>query len=370
MQLGSEWQRVQLKMKQLKLKNTQCNQFIHKHNRLLKSFNAKLVKSTKVIEKLESKSEKNKSMPIEKAAIDALSNELQECIAVIKPDDDTKMCYSKEHNRNLNLNFGDKISFDDDLFKTELKSALTYFKTNLFKNACLCNDDDNGSCSSKNKNSKACVFCHLFVDKHPESVVVVPSINLETVLIEHSYCKHPKKTKQQQNVDFDDDLLVDNLVNERLNRLFEKNSKNKNLFDADNSESKDKRIVEAGFDLDSSETKKLPNLSNEELSFLSDELESSKGIDHLNPNIIEIEFDGNPNDLVVNFEELENDPNHRFQMVIGNNKQVLVQQQSSNTSEPTKSNNQTISSTHLFNNCKFTNYRNVYNLKHKRARLS
>ena len=86
------------------------------------------------------------------------------------------------------------------------------------------------------------------------------------------------------------------------------------------------------------------------------------------PNIIEIEYDGNPSDLIVNFEELENDPN-RYQMVIGNYKHLLAAQQQSN--ETTVNSNaiqvSKTHTTHLYN--KFSSYRNKYNC-HKRARLS
>jgi hypothetical protein len=92
------------------------------------------------------------------------------------------------------------------------------------------------------------------------------------------------------------------------------------------------------------------------------------------PNIIEIEYDGNPNDLIVNFEELENDPN-RYQMVIGNYKLLLAQQQQQQQQNRSDENAPALNSTsfgkihttHLLS--KLSSYRNKYNY-HKRARLS
>ena len=87
-----------------------------------------------------------------------------------------------------------------------------------------------------------------------------------------------------------------------------------------------------------------------------------------NTSIIEIEYDGNPNELIVNFEELESDPT-RYQMIIGNYKHLLAAQQKSNESTVNSNSNQ-VSKAHntlLYN--KFSSYRNKYNC-HKRARLS
>jgi len=106
---------------------------------------------------------------------------------------------------------------------------------------------------------------------------------------------------------------------------------------------------------------------------------SSSNKHHSNvPNIIEIEYDGNPNDLIVNFEELENDPN-RYQMVIGNYKLLLAQQQQQQQQQHQQNRSDEnapvlnatsfskIHTTHLLS--KLSSHRNKYNY-HKRARLS
>jgi hypothetical protein len=372
-QLGCEWQRVQLKMKMLQQKNKQCNDFIHSHNSLIKSFDAKLVKSTKLIEKLESSSSSSSSvelvdshhassstspsneMPIEKAAIDALSNELQECVAVInRPTDEREKIESQQQtttttttttttsnnnnnnnrksiatnsrcsteSRNVNLfnlaKCGDMVSFNDEDLCNSLKCALTYFRENLFKTACLC-EKSSGVKKRKSKsqiltnvaNVKTCIFCHLFktyennrkLINEPETSTTSttntcdqmeeysPAPNLSNILYEHSYCKQPKvsmikkaKAKSLKNdkntttttttttmttklVDFDDGLQLDKVVTERLNRLFEsKKNSYKTLFDDDYELDlkQDESMIEAGFDLSPSDIKKLPNLSYEE----------------------------------------------------------------------------------------------------------
>ena len=365
-QLGCEWQRVQVKMKMLQQKNKQCNDFIHSHNSLIKSFDAKLVKSTKLIEKLESSCGTTKQVdshqlassttapplplsneiPIEKAAIDALSNELQECVAVInRPTDDRENNESQQQqqqnntnnnqvlngksiatnsrcsteSRNVNLfnltKCGDMISFNDEDLCNSLKCALTYFRENLFKTACLCETSSgvkkrkssNSQISNRVANVKTCIFCHLFKTYENNRKLInetettpttppaantcdqkeecSPAPNLSNILYEHSYCKQPKvsmikkaKAKSLKNdkkiittttklVDFDDGLQLDKVVTERLNRLFEsKKNSYKTLFDDDYELDlkQDESMIEAGFDLSPSDIKKLPNLSYEE----------------------------------------------------------------------------------------------------------
>ena len=115
------------------------------------------------------------------------------------------------------------------------------------------------------------------------------------------------------------------------------------------------------------------------LKFLSDGLESTAEIDYDDksfgksrsnkeaPNIIEIEYDGNPNDLIVNFEELENDPN-RYQMVIGNYKHLLVQHSDESSMDEGGNSLVNIGNTQrLFT--QFTNYKTKY-ATHKRTRIS
>ena len=325
-------------MKMLKLKNRQCDDYINSHNSLIQTFNAKLVKSNKLIEKLESCPLSNE-MPTEKDAIAALSSELQECVAVInKPNSLTSQqalhltnnsrCSTnsiESRNTNLfNLAKSDMISFDDDDLCKTLKYSLIYFRDNLFKTTCLCDSRKprvDGMKRKKNfmiepsssfyaKNGKTCIFCHLFktYENNRNLINATTSYstsdttttrttdaisceldqssppNLVNILNEHSYCKQPKVNKVPINkkskadvkllksetatklVDFDDGLLLDKVVNERLNRLFEsKKNSYKTLFDDDYElDVKQDQMIEAGFDLSPRDIKKLPNLSYEE----------------------------------------------------------------------------------------------------------
>ena len=297
-QLGSEWQRVQLKLKLLKRKNAACNEYVNAHNNLIRSFNAKLVKSTQLIEQLEEQAVS--LMPTEKAAIEALSSELQECVAVIKASPATATASTTTASTNATastitatatnttrvgnlstaaLAKSDRVSFDDDALRSVART-LAYFRRTLFRTTCLCGRKRKRSSVARHR---TCIFCHLFrayenarsFGDEQEEADMVARPDLKSILVEHSYCKQPRAEKRSHKkakaklVDFDDGLLLDKVVNERLARLFESKKANKttktSLFDDDYElDVKQDQMIETGFEITANEIKKLPNLSYEE----------------------------------------------------------------------------------------------------------
>ena len=127
-------------------------------------------------------------------------------------------------------------------------------------------------------NENECISASSLPTPVEQTACVLVKANLDAILVEHSYCKQPatkafkkhesppRKQLKKLEVDFDDGLLLEKVVNERLNRLFDgKKTPYKTLFDEDfELDLKQDVIVEAGFDLSSSDIKKLPNLSYEE----------------------------------------------------------------------------------------------------------
>lgn len=270
-QLGSEWERVQTKLKLLSSKNSNLNAYIASYNGLIQSW---------------------KENRQDEEAIEALQESLKQ----------TARCAPMSKSE-LEL-----IRFDDGLIK-QFYQTLVNYKTFLFRSSCSC-----GSLGSrKRKLAGTCIFCHLFrqyevnrmrskskssneVDVegvNDESKLNKLDADIRTVRVDHSYCKQPRcgsdaKTKrlnelfeQKDNeklVDFDDGL-IDKIINERLSRIFDggsgktggKRSEKKRQFKSIFSDGfeldlkqHENRFVDAGIDLSPSDIKKLPNLTYDE----------------------------------------------------------------------------------------------------------
>jgi hypothetical protein len=274
-QLGSEWERVQTKLKMLSSKNSSLNAYIASYNGLMQNWHSP---------------DENRQ---DEQAIEALQESLKQ----------TARCAPTSRSE------VELIRFDDGLIKQFYQTLINY-KTFLFRSSCTC-----GSLGSrKRKLAGTCIFCHLFrqyevnrmrskskssneVDVEEvtgdESRLDKLDADIKTVRVDHSYCKQPRcgsdaKTKrlnelfeQRDNeklVDFDDGL-IDKIINERLSRIFdggsgkggEKRTEKKRQFKSIFSDGfeldlkqHENRFVDAGIDLSPSDIKKLPNLTYDE----------------------------------------------------------------------------------------------------------
>ena len=280
--LGSEWERVQAKMRNLKLKNKQCNKYLNS-----------IIQNKHDDHQNNNKNNENK----EEEAIAALSNSLQESVASvifnnsnssnessckdIHDDNDgdstttSQRCITKTKNQLIS---NDLITFNDPILRS-FYLTLAHFNSNLFKTMCWCDLNSDQSTITNTKASfkrkfnqesksekKTCIFCHLFkaYEKNriynsnlkqnlfklslEASQTSKVKANDDLVKLDHSYCKQQPITKQiinnnndkennnninlnnidkklkmikmmDYNKDFDDGLL--DRVNERLNRLFD-----------------------------------------------------------------------------------------------------------------------------------------------------
>jgi hypothetical protein len=253
-QLGSEWERVQTKLKLLGSKNSTLNAYTARYNSLVSSRG-------------------------EEQAIEALQESLKQ----------TARCAPASKSE------AELIRFDDGLIK-QFYQTLVNYRTFLFRASCSC-----GSLGArKRKLGTSCIFCHLFRQyeasrtrsSEPEAEVDVNKLDadIRTVRVDHSYCKQPRcgsdaKTKRLNElfeqrdeaklVDFDDGL-IDKIINERLSRIFDGGSgkraeKKKRQFKSIFSDGfeldlkqHENRFVDAGVDLSPSDIKKLPNLTYDE----------------------------------------------------------------------------------------------------------
>jgi len=315
--LGSEWQRIQTKMKQIKLKSKQCNKYLASKDSAEKRNNARIL-----------------DVDDEKEAIAALSTSLQESVvqALEETNDNDENSCTVRKRKNLNRKINNLITFNDEALKS-FYQTLMHYNNNLFKTMCWCNSSesinykDSGSLAAK----KSCIFCHLFrsyeenrinnekisnklnilnsqVDDKDVVVSPPPSpassrddkvlkANENIVKIDHSYCKQPSfKSKSSfinsspshllTCVDEIEDDLLDEIINKRFNKLFDSkkfridnyNNSNavSNNLGSNNTTTNYKSIFDDDFELDlkqsnmnlidelsPSDLKKLPNLSYE-----------------------------------------------------------------------------------------------------------
>lgn len=176
-QLGSHWECVQTKLKYLKLKQKQCNDYTTKANRFLLNVNNSSMKS--LLNQISSETRTSQHLPTsikttntvskpqqdekhssEEAAIAALSSSLQESVAAVvntppftQQTDSTSLIESglsasrcvpfrgttknRSHSRLFNLNRNDLVRLDDDVIRS-LFFTLKYFSTNYLKTMCSC----------------------------------------------------------------------------------------------------------------------------------------------------------------------------------------------------------------------------------------
>lgn len=139
-QLGSEWDRVQTKMKQLKLKSKQCNDYLSR-TELFENYRMRS-------EITQQPPEQSENQQTDQAAIAALSTSLQESIAaeVFSVDTETaSRCLpydrSNRKSRIFNLSRSDLVELDDDVLKS-FYYTLRYFSNTYFKTMCLCGNKE------------------------------------------------------------------------------------------------------------------------------------------------------------------------------------------------------------------------------------
>lgn len=159
-QLGSEWTRVQNKMKQLKLKSKQCNDYLSMKQNFIEKFEStNTVNENEEKLALEATSTENKS---DEAAIAALSTSLQESVAaeVFAIEESSKLTSEKTSSRCLpyhpnkssrlfNLNRSDLIELDDQVIKS-FYYTLRYFSNTYFKTMCMCSVNEKSSAKKNN----------------------------------------------------------------------------------------------------------------------------------------------------------------------------------------------------------------------------
>lgn len=171
-QLGSEWTRVQTKLKQLKSKSKHCNDYMDRRQAVLDKLDSEKITTTET-EKL---SENNGTNPTEttrndQAAIAALSTSLQESVAAEVfasttqqqqqlPEPTASRCipYNRSANwpssRLYNLSRSDLVELDDDVLKS-FYFTLRYFGNTYFKTMCMCRNASEISISADRVGSSA-----------------------------------------------------------------------------------------------------------------------------------------------------------------------------------------------------------------------
>jgi len=197
--LDTDWECVQAKLKYLKMKTKQCNDYTSKLNRLTNYKQQQQQKS------MNNNNNKNKTNEHDKEAIAALSSSLQESVAAAiinvnnnnnnnKTDLITEATASrcipyeinshktKSHSRLFNLNRNDLIRLDEDVIRS-LYFTLKYFNNNYFKTVCTCGDlllttvvnktnstNQEYSLSDLLSMKKTCIFCHLLKEYEKNSI--------------------------------------------------------------------------------------------------------------------------------------------------------------------------------------------------------
>lgn len=149
-QLGSEWTRVQTKLKQLKGKSKQCSDYMDKRQAVLGKFNSQKMTTT-TTETLPSNNvtSATETTRSDQAAIAALSTSLQESVAAEvfavqqQPEPTASRCVPYNRSTNLsisrlyNLSRSDLVELDDDVLKS-FYFTLRYFGNTYFKTMCMC----------------------------------------------------------------------------------------------------------------------------------------------------------------------------------------------------------------------------------------
>lgn len=164
-QLGSEWTRVQTKLKQLKSKSKQCTDYMDKRQAVLDKFNSQ--KPTRTTTTPAETLAKKEADPAEttrsdQAAIAALSTSLQESVAAevfatttsqqAEPTASRCMPYNRSavnwySSRLYNLNRSDLVELDDDVLRS-FYFTLRYFGNTYFKTMCMCRNAGGTNISS------------------------------------------------------------------------------------------------------------------------------------------------------------------------------------------------------------------------------
>lgn len=153
-QLGSEWTRVQTKLKQLKGKSKQCSDYMDKRQAVLDKFNSE--KTTATTTEAETLPNNNvtgvtETTRSDQAAIAALSTSLQESVAAEvfasttqqEPEPTASRCVPYNRSANMsssrlyNLSRSDLVELDDDVLKS-FYFTLRYFGNTYFKTMCMC----------------------------------------------------------------------------------------------------------------------------------------------------------------------------------------------------------------------------------------
>lgn len=171
-QLGSEWTRVQTKMKLLKLKTKQCDTYIVDKQNLLENFNNGEMNNHKTDKDIsttgkeqlvssngiENNKISKKTDEADNRAIAALSTSLQESVAAEVfsieeiPEQTASRCLPYERtktSRLFNLNRADLVELDDDVLKS-FYYTLRYFSNTYFKTMCLCRGKDKNNFKKNN----------------------------------------------------------------------------------------------------------------------------------------------------------------------------------------------------------------------------
>jgi hypothetical protein len=233
--LGSEWSRVQNKLKLLQSKSKVADQTLNKLKR-----------------------EENE-------AIQALTNSLKESCQALSPDPGKKESGSSrcQPSTNCNLNtYKPVLKFENNnLLLKSFYLTLLHFKQNTFKTTCLCDENEsNNDKKSTNSYYKYCIFCYIFkknthvnrskqsktakkhkknYDKDRKNTELDTNnevlLDLERVIrADHSYCKelkHPESlqfvTNQEESSELDENLS-DGEESKNKSASIENNNKNMN----------------------------------------------------------------------------------------------------------------------------------------------
>ena len=325
--LDTDWECVQAKLKYLKMKTKQCNDYTSKLNRLtnykqqqhsIKSFN----------------NIKNKTNEQDIEAIAALSSSLQESVAAavinvnvnnnnnnanadLITEATASRCIpyeinshkTKSHSRLFNLNRNDLIRLDEDVIRS-LYFTLKYFNNNYFKTVCTCGDLLTTVVNKTNSNNqdyslsdllsmkKTCIFCHLLKEYEKNSI--------NAIINNHTNNNSELLLKQNNNNNNDDRLADLNIVrtDHSYCKQFNNNNNNKRTTVTTTTNNNNNNIIKLSKQVSSEQNDLLERLVNDRLCRIFDENNNNNNIFEkliINSNddeqFIDAGLDLSPNDL-------------------------------------------------------------------------
>lgn len=297
LKLGSEWQRVQTKLKYLKFKNEQLAQHTSSEHEI-----EKLSNSLK-----ESLNEKFKTTTSQEPVVNpVLAGSVQHHEE--PPTENTHkssrcdLIYNRDERKrphrlttNVPLTGKSPVKLDDLLLKT-FYLTLVHFRTSLFKRVCFCDEfKQNNSSSTPNSSIrssivKTCIFCDFFKkyehqladygrarhqsssSPEPPSVSSNESIQADERLVKffHSYSKQHSSTAKSTKVKLTNDKeklasSVNNQSSCRCDQHIDPTTVNSSRREnSTKSLELDEIEIDPGFDISLEDIKKLPDFTYEE----------------------------------------------------------------------------------------------------------